>query len=285
MVEIELSLSWRGSVSEQQPAFLSDHHQEQTVDQPQQRMMQFAGSDGIAGDRGSETFVSREEARANQQDHLDRLKQMTALFIAPPQAKSPSQAVLTQIQSALVQRRVLALEYRANGRDDVTRREIEPLGLVYYSDHWHLIAYCRLRRDYRDFRTDRILKLSVRGDTFPPHAKFSVREYVTSWCDKTQGIEVKVKFSARATERARRSWFAGLISERRVSDGVIMAFPVGQLEWVTGWLLSFGTEAEVIAPVELRELLAEAALKLARHHSAGEEMATERNFVAASLLT
>lgn len=179
----------------------------------------------------------------------------------------------------------MALEYRASGREDITRREIEPLGLVYYSDHWHLIAYCRLRRDYRDFRTDRILRLFVRGDTFQPHATFSVREYVTSWCDKTRGIEVKVKFSPRATERARRSWFAGLISERRVKDGVIMSFPVGQMEWVTGWLLSFGTEAEVIAPVELRELLAGAALKLAQHHSAGAELATERYFAAESLLT
>lgn len=205
----------------------------------------------------------------NQQDHLDRLKQATALFIAPPQAKATSQAVLTQIQNALANRRVLALAYRASGRDETTRREIEPLGLVYYSDHWHLIAYCRLRRDYRDFRTDRIIRLAVSSETFQPHTKFSVREYVTSWCDKANAVEVKVKFSLRVAERARRSWFAGLISEKRVKDGIVMSFPVGALEWITGWLLSFGTEAEAIAPAELREMLAEYASKLAQHHGNG----------------
>src|SRR5262245_12346972 len=109
-----------------------------------------------------------------QQDHLDRLKQTTALFISPPQTKTTSQAVLTQIQNALAQRRVLALDYCASGREQATRREAEPLGLVYYSDHWHLVAYCRLRQDVRDFRTDRIARLALREETFPPRAQFSL---------------------------------------------------------------------------------------------------------------
>lgn len=221
----------------------------------------------------------------NQQDHLDRLKLATALFIAPPHAKAATQAVLTQIQSALAQRRVIALDYRASGREETTRREIEPLGLIYYSDHWHLIAYCRLRRDYRDFRTDRIIGLAVRNETFQPHTGFSVREYVSSWCDKTEGVEVKVKFTTRAAERARRSWFAGLVSEKRVKDGVIMSFPVGALEWITGWLLSFGTEVEVIAPAELRTALVEHVCKLAQHHGNGKLSAARITPVVESLLT
>jgi predicted DNA-binding transcriptional regulator YafY len=205
----------------------------------------------------------------SQQDHLDRLTQATAIFIAPPQAKTVSQAVLTQIQNALAQRRIIALDYRASGREETTRREIEPLGLIYYSDYWHLIAYCRLRCDYRDFRTDRIVGLAVRNETFQPHTGFSVREYVASWCDKTHGVEVKVKFTPSAAERARRSWFAGLVSEKRVKDGVIMSFPVGALEWITSWLLSFGTEVQVIAPADLRAALVKNASKLAQHHGDG----------------
>jgi predicted DNA-binding transcriptional regulator YafY len=211
-----------------------------------------------------------------QQDHLDRLKQSTALFIGPPQAKGASQAVLTQIQSALAQRRVLALDYRASGRDEPTRREVEPLGLIYYGDHWHLIAYCRLRRDYRDFRTDRMVKLSANGATFQPHAGFSVREYIDSQHDEKPGIEVKLKFTARAAERARRSWFAGTLEEARVKDGIIMTFPVCGLEWFAGWLVSFGTEVQVLAPPELRPLVAEYASKLAEHHS-GEKPASRNS--------
>lgn len=215
---------------------------------------------------GSALLKIRSVLPHNQQEHLDRLKQATAFFISPQQAGTASQAVLTGIQNALAQRRILALDYRAAGSGETTRREVEPLGLIYYSDRWHLIAYCRLRRDYRDFRTDRIVKLDMCEASFQPHGKFSVREYVGSWCDKTKGVEVEVKFSPRAAERARRSWFAGLVSEKRTKDGVIMSFPVGGLEWITGWLLSFGMEVEVIAPAELRALLVEHSFRLAKHH-------------------
>jgi predicted DNA-binding transcriptional regulator YafY len=209
-----------------------------------------------------------------QQDHLDLLKQATALLMPPDSTQPLTQAVLTQIQNALAKRQVLSLEYRAGGREETTSRAVEPLGLIYYADRWHLIAYCRLRQDYRDFRTDRILSLSVRPETFPPHDGFNVREYIRSWCDENEGMEVKVKFSARVVERARRSCFGGLISEQPVRDGVILTFPVGKLDWITGWLLSFGTEAEVIAPGELRDMLADQAARLVEHHQPGKLAST-----------
>ena len=220
-----------------------------------------------------------------QQEHLDRLKQSTALFIGPPRAKGTSQAVLTQIQNALVRRHVLTLEYCASGREEATQREVEPLGLIYYGDRWHLIGYCRLRRDYRDFRTDRMVRLSTNGATFQPHSGFSVREYVNSWHDQTPSIEVKLKFTARAAERARRSWFSSLVEETRVKDCVLMTFPVCTLEWITAWLVSFGREVQVLAPPELRPLVAQYASKLAEHHSSPTSADRAFRPTAKSLLT
>src|SRR5262249_7055241 len=81
-----------------------------------------------------------------QQDHVDRLESSTALFIRPrrgqaqAQAQPGGRAVLTRIQNALAQRRVLALSYATRGRNELTRRDVEPLGLIFYADFWHLIA-------------------------------------------------------------------------------------------------------------------------------------------------
>ncbi len=63
---------------------------------------------------------------------------------------------LSTVQTALAERRVLRLEYRGAARGEATVREIEPLGLAHYLDNWHLIAWCRLRKEVRDFRVDRI---------------------------------------------------------------------------------------------------------------------------------
>ncbi len=104
-----------------------------------------------------------------QQDHLDRLEKATALFVPSGKTRQAPQAVLAQIQRALAQRRVLSIDYLAAGREEPTPRDVEPLGLIYYSDRWHLIAYCRLRQDYRDFRTDRMQDLRVRNVAFAGH--------------------------------------------------------------------------------------------------------------------
>src|SRR5215813_11852450 len=103
----------------------------------------------------------------DRQDYLDRLERSTAVVSRglTPIPRLSSEALIP-IQRALAERRVLAMDYQGIQRKDLTRRQVEPLGLVYYSDNWHLIAYCRLRRDVRDFRTDRICKLQVQSELF-----------------------------------------------------------------------------------------------------------------------
>jgi len=76
-----------------------------------------------------------------------------------------------------------------------------------------------------------------------------------------------LKFTVRAAERARRSWFADLLEETLVSDGIVLTFPTCGLEWLAAWLVSFGTDVQVLAPPELRPLVAGYAAKLLEHHS------------------
>jgi predicted DNA-binding transcriptional regulator YafY len=50
----------------------------------------------------------------------------------------------------------------------VTTREIEPLAYVGSPTHWYLVAWCRLRRSVRAFRTDRIGAVSVTAEVPDP---------------------------------------------------------------------------------------------------------------------
>ena len=63
-------------------------------------------------------------------------------------------------------RRVLRIRY-TDREGAVTRREIEPLGYVGKPEHWYLIAWCRLRKEIRAFRTDRIASYSVTAEVPP----------------------------------------------------------------------------------------------------------------------
>ena len=85
---------------------------------------------------------------------------------------------LSEIQQALTNRNVLLIDYQKRDADTITKRVVEPFAIYNNTaENWVLIAWCRLREDFRTFRLDRIKKLHVHSDTFPPH-KITLAEYI-----------------------------------------------------------------------------------------------------------
>ncbi|WP_419803403.1 helix-turn-helix transcriptional regulator [Mucilaginibacter sp.] len=85
---------------------------------------------------------------------------------------------LTLIQNALTSFKVLEITYHSEHKDEKTERTIEPFALYYsLQESWTLIAYCRLRKDYRMFRLDRIIKIKQSGLDFIPH-KLTLQKYL-----------------------------------------------------------------------------------------------------------
>lgn len=77
---------------------------------------------------------------------------------------------LTLIQHALTTFKVLNITYRSEHKEEETKRNIEPFALYYtLKDTWALIAYCHLRKDYRMFRLDRVIKIELSELSFKPH--------------------------------------------------------------------------------------------------------------------
>ncbi|MBO9700089.1 MAG: HTH domain-containing protein [Sporocytophaga sp.] len=74
---------------------------------------------------------------------------------------------LSDLQFALTNYCLTKIEY-INEQNKITIRDIEPFALL-STENWLLIAYCRLRQEFRYFRLDRIIKLEVLPDKFKPH--------------------------------------------------------------------------------------------------------------------
>ncbi len=202
---------------------------------------------------------------AEKKEFLEKLGDSTAIHTPPSRFKEGFRDdVIALIQDAVVHRRILSLEYLTNSRGDLTNRKVEPLGVVYYSNYWHLIGYCRLRKDFRDFRTDRIKNLTVLDECFPPRKDFSLEAYLKRQ-DETEGLtEVRLKFHNSVASYIKERYYFGLVNQESVQDGVIMTFMVPSIELMTGWILSYGDLVEVLAPAEMKGLLLEQAKKLVR---------------------
>lgn len=199
------------------------------------------------------------------EDKKEYLEKITSsLRIVEPQRRRNTRSgedLLRGFQDAIVNRRVIRVTY-VNREDEETKRAVEPLGLVFYSDFWHLIGFCRLRNDYRDFRTDRIRNAVILDDAFTPHPEFSLTNYLEANRSLENPIEVRVLFLNPIATLVRDRYYFGLVHEEKIDAGVILTFVTPDLKYLTGWLLSFGEHAEVLEPDALKVLLVEEAQKL-----------------------
>lgn len=75
---------------------------------------------------------------------------------------------LSLLQLAITNVQLTHILY-TSGLNDETERIIEPLALYSTQDNWILIAHCRLRKEKRAFRIDRIQELKILPENFEPY--------------------------------------------------------------------------------------------------------------------
>ncbi len=91
---------------------------------------------------------------------------------------NPTDIHLELVERAIAQQRVVQMQYFSPGSGEFTERSIEPITTVRYDNAWHVIAYCQLRQDFRNFRLDRMSKLSVSQVTYSPHNTTALEAYL-----------------------------------------------------------------------------------------------------------
>ena len=84
---------------------------------------------------------------------------------------------LAKIQNAIIEKSILKISYVDNN-NKITLREIEPLGLIFYTNQWHLLAWCRSREGYRDFKVKSINQLSVSPKHFTTEHSYTIQDYM-----------------------------------------------------------------------------------------------------------
>jgi predicted DNA-binding transcriptional regulator YafY len=95
---------------------------------------------------------------------------------------SPKSKYLLEIQKAIVEYAVISISY-TNKAGQTTKRNVEPFAIYSNQNYeWVMVAFCRLRKDFRTFSLISINKLEIMTEKFEPH-KMSFKQYL----DKTFG--------------------------------------------------------------------------------------------------
>ena len=205
--------------------------------------------------------------KRSDQERLDDLDAHIA--VAKPRHRQPySDGLLTHIQHAIAQNNVLLLRYHSQYNDAETEREVEPVGLHHYRMGWHLIAFCRTRQDYRDFRVDRIRELTNTGQRFARPERLSLQDYLNrmgkDW-DIFEATIVLPKSMIRFMQEERYAY--GFQHEEDLGDQVRMFFQTPYLEGLARWLLMYGNAVTIEQSEALRTLVQKLVDELQAHYA------------------
>jgi predicted DNA-binding transcriptional regulator YafY len=132
------------------------------------------------GDKSIQTYFDqaltkiRAVLKQVDKEKMEQLDQRIKLQL--PKRLVPEFDYITVIQEAILEQKQLHLAYK-NISEEVSERMIEPIGLIFYAFSWHVIAYCHLRKEYRDFKIDRIQQLTESQKAFEIKQHMQLNDY------------------------------------------------------------------------------------------------------------
>jgi len=204
--------------------------------------------------------------KSAEKDMLEDMDGNIEVFKNLNQTHLPDNDYIQTILNGIAQKNVLSVEYFAHHSQENTKRDIEPVGIFYQDNYWHLIAYCRLRNDYRDFRIDRIGFLKVTDDFFTSRHP-TLKQYIAKTAKEKHLETVIIKVEKVVYPNlSQQKYYSGFVSEKTVEGRIEMTFLTTSLEGFARWYMMFGDHAEIIEPVKLRERVKEIAKKLIQYN-------------------
>jgi len=186
--------------------------------------------------------------------YLEKLDDGIEVFYNPYFNKSNSNSsVLSDIQNALANKFAISIDYHSLHKDEtISNRLVEPIVICFYSMHWHLIAYCRLREEFRDFRIDRIKKLSLTSEVCPKREIQNASQFFSKLDNEANLKEVVLKINRKTSAHlSTTKYYYGFISEVEHKDYSEVHLISNDLDYTARWLLTF-PEGDIIEPQELK---------------------------------
>lgn len=156
------------------------------------------------------------------------------------------------LKSAIIHCRTIKIQY-AGSSQAITERTVQPLKLIFKAKAWYLNAFCTEKQVFRTFKLNRILDLEVLQETF-------LRRHVPKPPDapEPEYNQITLRFPKEMAYRVYDEFDKDQIQQLANGD-LIASAKMPEDPWLTGFLLSFGTQVEILSPAYLRDAVAEQA--------------------------
>ena len=186
---------------------------------------------------------------------------------------------LSKVETAIFRRKTILFEYYTLGRDDQSKRKVDPYHLLFRGGQFYLVGYAHERDDIRVFRLSRMrgkVGYSSKAEhDFQRPEDFDPRAYATraDWQLGDQQDVAKVWLSDRIDWLVRRHLGADVGTLEDTDDGAVFTTAYGDSRQLISWVLGLGPRARILEPPELVEEAEERVAQVVERHSEPIELA------------
>jgi proteasome accessory factor B len=201
-------------------------------------------------------------------DELREMSRAIRIHPMPVSAIESKAAIYHELVQARNKRRVVRIEYDSLTEWERIETKLRPYHLLFCRHSWYVIGRSSLHSEVRTFNLSRIVSLERLKFTFSIPRGFSLESYLRNAWQLIPGEgaddNVTIHFKPLVAQNvAEVLWHKTQQLEFQSDGSLIYRVRVTGLGEIMWWILGYGDQAEVIAPQELRDMVAQRAKNLA----------------------
>ncbi len=210
----------------------------------QQKGFPFAKPAEIALEKLSSVFPEKNIAAA------EGVLQKITYDLPVVAAASDLSPILSQIKEAMVNRKTIEIDYQALNKNEISTRKIDVYKLIFENDAWHILGFCHLRGEVRQFKVTRIKSLKTTNESFTLE-----NWHETPGLTPKEPIIIKVEQGTKTAFKIKESHSYKKFIFREDSGYIYLHFPGAWFspEHIIDITLGFGPSAEITSPASVRE--------------------------------
>lgn len=220
---------------------------------------------------GIESFWNkiREELPAPVLSHYEKYREILHVIGTPAKSYEKQQGILSTLNRAILEHRIVEIEYQSLGKPAATRK-IEPLAVALFQSSIYIIAAACEEKDpekrIRHWKLDRFHKATIQDEWFKVPEGFDLKEHLSQGMgifSTNKPVTFRVRVSAYAAPWVVEDPWHPEQHIDQLKDGRIEVTikAAHELEIIPR-VLSFGGEAEIIAPKSTRTRMKEMLTKM-----------------------
>ncbi len=211
-----------------------------------------------AGQYKSALYKIKSVLRSDEKAHIEVLDEQIGV-VSNPYLPETRQVALQPMLQAIARKQVLHMEYSTIYSEKQSARDVEPVGVFFMGNNWYLIAWCRLRNDYRNFRTDHIRSMQLKEQPFDKK-HLTLKEYLKKYGKEREMKLTEVKIavqSDRVAHLGEQKYYHGFVSQQEKNGMTELTFMASSMEGIARWYMMFGDIGRIISPPSLKKRVAE----------------------------